>query len=171
MLKAPIYVNNGGNYNASGTRFTYANTQSSPFPNGASAFSAEIFYHAYKANAGIDPYLISIGSGAYHQALGIAIKRIVTFGDDFEAYDETAYGLHHKVITYDGNVTLKMYLDGVLFDTHTIGAALNLQPLQVGLGCWLDGAEPLTGDIYFIRFYAEELTAGNVISLYNQRGL
>ena len=171
LLTNPIYSYHGGHHNGSGIRFSYNNIQESPFPNGDSAFTAEVFYNAFSRNANIDPYIISIGWGEFHQAFGIAIKRIVTYGDDFYVFGDEAYGIHHKVITYDGNVTIKIYMDGTLVESHTISSILNLNPRSIGIGCWLDGNEPLYGDIYCVKFYPSEFSAAEALALYNQRGL
>ena len=82
-------------------------------------------------------------------------------------------GWHHLVYTYDGNVTVKIYADGQLWFTDTLGGAL-VTPTgdPINIGCQRgsgNGGTPgqfFSGYINAVRVWGGVLTANQVASNY-----
>lgn len=73
---------------------------------------------------------------------------------------------YHIVATYDGSVTLKLYINGILDTTKTLSSPLNtiLNSDGVNLGSWNPGAisDTLNGYIDEVKIYAYARTADQV---------
>ena len=132
---------------------------------GNAPFSVEAYFYLYDAS---DGYILTFGSGDSHRLLGMGAGNIVTYGDDW-SLSGTHTGLHHRVITYDGNVTFKTYQDGVLIDTHTITSALNIANSNVYWGSWITGQYSVRGNVHYAKYYNKTLTAEEVTLLYANR--
>jgi len=129
------------------------------------SFSVEAYFYISDAS---DGYILSFGYGDTHRAFGMGAGNIVTWGDDW-SLPGTHTGLHHRVITYDGNVTFKTYQDGVLIDTHTTTSALNIASTSIYWGLWITGQYGVRGNVHYAKYYDKALMAEEVALLYANR--
>lgn len=71
--------------------------------------------------------------------LSSAVLSLGTWADDLTSTTTLSTGTwYHIVITYNGSTTLKLYLNGVLDTTYTLGGSLNttLDANGISLGAW-----------------------------------
>ena len=101
-----------------------------------------------------------------------------TYGDGAATHDGDdvpwgAMGLpaagawHHLAYTYDGNVTVKIYVDGQLWYTHVMSGLLATSTGQpIYLGCQSGLGEKLSGYLNAVRVWGGAMSAGQVSSNY-----
>lgn len=132
---------------------------------GQVAFSVEAYFYLSDAS---DGYILSFGSGDTHKVFGMGAGSIVTWGDDW-SLSGTHTGLHHRVITYDGNLTMKTYQDNVLIDTKTFSSPLNIANNNIYWGLWITSQYGVRGNVHYAKYYNKALTAEEVALLYANR--
>ncbi|MFQ5492567.1 MAG: DUF2341 domain-containing protein [Candidatus Dojkabacteria bacterium] len=79
---------------------------------------------------------------------------------------------YHLVGTYDGDLTMKIYIDGDLDTTHTLGGQLisTVDGTGVNMGAWQAGVlDDLNGSLDEVRVYNKELSAAEIAKLYEYR--
>lgn len=151
---------NAAFWKASGSTACKANCASpTGLPTGAAPWTVEAWYR-YAVGATGDEYLIYFGSLSIRQAIALAVYysgtaneiAASTAGDDAIAgpseglpYTSDAQW-HHVAAAYDGSTGLKIYWDGELANSHTLGGAMNIVIDGTGLGVGY-----LTGSSNFIR--------------------
>lgn len=132
---------------------------------GSGAFSVEAYFWIYDDS---DGYILSFGAGSTHAVLGMGAKSIVTWGDDW-SLSGSHTGLHHRVIVYDGNLTMKTYEDNVLINTKTFSSGLNISSGNFYWGCWIQNNYGVRGNVHYAKYYNKALTSDEVSLLYANR--
>lgn len=149
----------------SGNRGFSESMQQLNIASGQAPFSVEAYFYMYDAS---DGYILSFGNGNTHAAMGMGAGSIVTWGDDW-SLPGTHTGLHHRVITYDGNLTMKTYQDNVLINTKTFSSPLNIANASVYWGLWIAGNYGIRGNVHYAKYYNKALTSDEVSLLYANR--
>lgn len=170
-LPHPVFMDGTRHFfGGSGTYLTLGSPQYTWFKPGAYALSIEIYYYALGTT---DGYLFCIGNNASGNDLSISVKRVVTYwGQDWTFGDNNGFGLHHLVVTYNGDKTFQVYRDGTLLGTNSISSAINLQLSGMCFGSWIGSTsqECLKGSVFYTRAYDHVLTLDEVTELYKNRG-
>jgi len=90
------------------------------------------------------------------------------FGGSFPATTQLIAGNDYfGFATYDGNTTVKLYHDGTLENTITIGAGALQNPEFSDAGANNIGGEIFTGNLQELLIFNYELTSAEVFALYN----
>ncbi len=78
---------------------------------------------------------------------------------------------HQVAVTYDGNLTMKAYLDGAVFDTETLGSALNVtdQGAAFGIG-WNSPTSGFNGAVSDAAVYPAALSATRLLAHFLSSG-
>ncbi|KXK25998.1 MAG: hypothetical protein TR69_WS6001001290 [candidate division WS6 bacterium OLB20] len=79
---------------------------------------------------------------------------------------------YHLVGTYDGDLTMKIYINGELDTTHTLGGQLisTVDATGINMGAWQAGIlDDLNGRLDDVRLYDRELSEVEVQELYGYR--
>lgn len=97
----------------------------------------------------------------------------VVYGDDsiVGGFDVLDGHNHHVVLTYDGGTTLKLYLDGDLIDTHTLGGALTTTYDGNGIQISTSGgflSSALQGRVSDVAVYDIDISAAVILDHYKR---
>lgn len=134
------------------------------FPTGSVSCSAEVYFDA--DNTG---FLLGFGNKSARQMFSFAPDQFVGFYEE-HSFSESYTGKHHFVVTYNGDTTVKLYVDGILSETIQLSSNLDIGTNYFFQGRWANTSnELLTGDIYFTRIWSRELTAAEALILYQNK--
>lgn len=158
--------NNNGYYFPNPFVYEYSGNSHYLLPNGYNPCSAEVYFDA--DNNG---YLLGFGRTRTGGMFSFTAAKFVGFSED-HVFSQSYIGKHHFVVTYNGDKTIKVYVDGVLSETITLSGVLNIGTDYVFQGRWANTSnELLTGDIYTTRVWNRELTASEALILYQNKDI
>lgn len=120
-------------------------------------------------------WLFDFGTHSTRQALLATITntgfvRFGTWGDDMDSIQTiVADTWLHLFCTYNatGNIR-KIYINGALNNTGTLGADLNLQGTAYSIGTRNGGGDKFGGEVDDFRIYERTLTDEEVLAIYNR---
>jgi hypothetical protein len=166
----------GQAFNLDGTN--YFSIPSTNIPVGSAARSIDFWVNVRDTSP--DHEILVYGAFAFHQAFGIDVDgttgagnvklQVFTYGDDISGLD-TGVPLNqfmHVAVTYDGGVTLKAYINGVLKQTKTLSGPLDTQPSVVTIGHFFGNFNGLLDEA---KIHDRALTAQEVNGIYNSGSL
>jgi hypothetical protein len=123
--------------------------------------------------------VFSYGTGQIRQSFGIDMNpypgiQFYTWGDDLEITTNVPeQGWIHLAFTYDGEYTIKGYVNGILMDSHILEESLNTTAGNILIGC--DDAHStkpyFLGKIDDVRIYNRELSQEEIKFLVSPPGL
>jgi hypothetical protein len=166
-------INNGGSTSG------YVFTGIGDLPTGDAARSVEFLFQGTGTGS---QTVFSYGtSNSTRQAFAIGVNSagngtlgIWTWQDDHATAIVVNDGdWHHIVVTYAASATaVKLYVDGVLEDTYTLGAALNTGTTAARIGGdFHSGANAVVDNIDEIAVYDFELSGADVTAHYDAIGV
>jgi len=136
-------------------------------PEGNEYISVEAYYNSTNDGTG---YILSMGALHQRQTFSFTPSKFVGYDDD-HAFSQSYQGKHHIVVTYDKSTIIKIYIDGELTDTISLGGALNIVQNYFNQGSWMEtNYECFEGEIYYTRIYKNILlTEDEILILYKHR--
>lgn len=174
----PIPGKNIGSVRGSGGSQCYAScTSPTGLPLGNSARTVELWFRTTSPSSAL---LFNYGSASNVLAYAMGVSNTSVGSLLFSPYNENLIILdlyctdgnwHHFCAAYDGTLTMKSYLDGVLVGTHVTASGINTTLDSTGVSI-LSGANILPGTqlpamIADVAIYNAELTAAQILSNYN----
>ncbi|MCK5882449.1 MAG: LamG domain-containing protein, partial [Bacteriovoracaceae bacterium] len=149
------------------------------FPYGASARTASIWLYTNAATWSADSNVaFSYGTNSTRQFFGLSFEsypnmKIILWDNDttFDS-DADKEGWMNVVTTYDGNVTIKCYVNGILKSTLTLGAPLNTATTDIYIGtASFENSLSFNSLIDDVAIWDAELPSSEVYSLYSNQNL
>lgn len=143
-------VGQGAGFNGSTSKIR--NTSPSNLPTGANARTMSAWFYCDTGTTNFKS-ICDYGSDATRQRFSLHLNNtnpgklyIVVYDDDYTGSDISLNTWYHFCATYDGNVTINIYLNGKLVGTKTLGAALNTtlnaNGVTIGFNNAVDNAFP-----------------------------
>src|SRR6202158_3488797 len=147
-------------------------------PQGSSARSVELWVRTSNVNGSLVGWGDNGGFRTRFQ-FNLANGNQVVLGTNFDDHTFTASRSladgfwHYIVLTYDGNLTLTVYVDGTALPTQALGAALGTAFTSLGMVAGRDemgGNNPVVGTIDELAIYSRALTAMDVTNHFTASG-
>jgi hypothetical protein len=135
-----------------------------------------IDFWLYVGSAAPNHEIFAYGFNAVHNLLGLDVDglsasntvnlQLFTYGDDLNGVDTgvPTQQWMHVAITYDGNTTLNLYVNGVLKGTLNLSGQLNTADSQISLGHFGDY---FTGAIDEVEIFNRVLAQSEIATIYN----
>ena len=147
-------------------------------PQGSSARTVELWVRTSNANGSLVGWGDNGGFRTRFQ-FNLSNGNQVVLGTNFDDHTFTATRSladgfwHYIVLTYDGNLTLTVYIDGAALPAQTLGAGLGTAFTSLGMVAGRDemgGNNPIVGTIDELAIYSRALTAADVTSHFAASG-
>jgi hypothetical protein len=182
---SPAYVANVAGTGIAGVQFNgstdaYAGPDADPDLTGSSDRSIEVW--AYNPSVANEETLVAWGHrGSTRQNMSFNYGSNLGYGAVGQWADDVGWNgmpaageWHYLVYTYDGASTVKVYADGLLKNTRTLGGLLDTYsgfPIRLGAQGSVDGAsfdfgQALSGYIALVRVHGRELSDNDIANNY-----
>lgn len=170
LVNGPVYK--GDSFTFDGANDYVSVSQSATIPYAASARTLNLWFYTNSTSWANDVNtLFFYGSGVTRQSFGLDMStypniQFFAWADDLTwATTYSQVGWKNLCITYDGATSVKIYENGVLTQTKTLGGVLNTTTSEINIGRY--SSSYYDGRVSVCQLYNRVLSDSEVLQNYN----